>query len=764
MSGGPNSLLGRTAAFAGGASQRVIGGLTLRNSFVKYVVLAVAATVLMITALAPLTSILVEGWSRRDVELRARLVFASIRDQVAAGIAAPGVDLVPFFERIAKDERLLALGFCTESGQLQDATRLMPANITCKNVTRTRTDTFAIVSDGERRVHISVFPMTAGAVAGHLLVLHDLSYIDERVREAQFYTVLALLGVTASIGLLATAIIMALMRGWIRSIRSAVTDIRRGSDPGRLHRREFPIAREINTLLSELRGERNFADGIHVEWSPKTLHRLLVEELPGAEVLVVSNREPYIHNRADGAVTLQIPASGLVAALEPVMRACGGTWIAHGSGSADREAVDRYDRLRVPPADPTYTLRRVWITEEEQEGYYYGFANEGLWPLCHIAFVRPIFREGDWAQYVAVNERFANVVVQEANCEDPIVLVQDYHFALLPRMIRNRLPRATIITFWHIPWPNSETFSICPWREQIIDGLLGSTILGFHTRFHCNNFIEAIDRFMESRIDREDASVTLRGHETLVRSYPISIEWPPAALATQAPVPQCRAAVAQRYGLAAGARLIVGIERFDYTKGILDRIRAIDDLLRCEPEWKGRLVFIQAAAPTRGKLGAYRALQAEAESLVDDINARHGDGAYKPILLVIRHHGPGEVFELFRSADICVVSSLHDGMNLVAKEFVASRDDEQGILVLSSFAGASRELPEALIVNPYDTHGMAEALSTALRMPSGEQRERMRLMRDQVRQRNVYRWAAQMLLDAARLRRRERIIAASATK
>jgi trehalose 6-phosphate synthase len=441
------------------------------------------------------------------------------------------------------------------------------------------------------------------------------------------------------------------------------------------------------------------------------------------------------------------------------MRACGGIWVAHGSGSADRETVDARDHIRVPPGDPAYTLRRVWLSEEEQEGYYYGFANEGLWPLCHIAFVRPTFRQEDWQHYVAINERFADAVVEEATHEDPIVLIHDYHFGLLPRMIRKRLPSATILTFWHIPWPNAETFGICPWREEIIDGLLGSTILGFHTQFHCNNFLEATDRFVESRIDREQASVTLGGRETMIRPYPISIEWPPSALAAQDPINDCRNAVRQQFALPPDVRIAVGIERFDYTKGILDRMRAIDDLLTRLPTWMGRLVFIQAAAPTRSKLDAYNALQREAERLADEINARHGQGSYKPIELIVRHHEPDEVFRLFRAADVCIVSSLHDGMNLVAKEFVASRDDEQGVLILSAFAGASRELSEALIVNPYDTHEMAEAIQRALTMPAIEQRERMRLMRDLVRVRNVYRWAGQMLLDAARLRSQQRIVA-----
>jgi trehalose 6-phosphate synthase len=552
--------------------------------------------------------------------------------------------------------------------------------------------------------------------------------------------------------------VLAVLRGWSQLLRSAVAGSGQGIQPEAHGGERMLMPQQMRSLLKEFRPDRREGDGLQVQWAPNTLHRLLEERLPGAEVIAVSNRQPYIHNRSNGSIALQIPASGLVAALEPVMRACGGKWVAHGNGSADRETVDAHDHIRVPPGDPAYTLRRIWLTEEEQEGYYYGFANEGLWPLCHIAFVRPTFRIEDWRQYVAINQRFADAVVEEASCPDPVVLVHDYHFALVPEMVRKQLPGATILTFWHIPWPNAETFGICPWREEIIHGLLGSTILGFHTQFHCNNFFEAADRFLESRIDREQASVTVGGLETMIRPYPISIEWPPAALATQAPVARCREAVRRRFALPREARIAVGIERFDYTKGILDRMKAIDELFIRQPSWKGRLVFIQAAAPTRSKLSTYKALQTEAERLADEINARHGSGAYKPIVLVIRHHDPSEVFELFRAADVCIVSSLHDGMNLVAKEFVASRDDEQGVLILSTFAGASRELSEALMVNPYDTHAMGEALERALVMSEREQRERMRLMRELVRVRNVYRWAGQMLIDAARLRSQQRIV------
>ncbi|WP_027051921.1 alpha,alpha-trehalose-phosphate synthase (UDP-forming) [Mesorhizobium erdmanii] len=491
-----------------------------------------------------------------------------------------------------------------------------------------------------------------------------------------------------------------------------------------------------------------------VQWSPETLRHILATELPEAQVIVVSNREPYIHNREGDDIQLVVPASGLVSALEPITRACAGTWIAYGGGSADTLVVDKNDRIEVPPEDPSYTLRRVWLSEEEQQGYYLGFANEGLWPLCHIAFTRPIFRASDWEAYEAVNRKFADTVIAEARNERPIVLVQDYHFALLPRMIRERLPEAIIITFWHIPWPNSEVFSICPWREKILEGLLGSSIVGFHTQFHCNNFIDSVDRFLESRIEREDSAISYGGEISLVHAYPISIEWPPAQLDRLPDVTQCRRQVREKFGLGEDVRLCVGVERLDYTKGILDRLSALDELLKLHPEWIGKVALLQIAAPSRGTLPAYQQLYEECLRHAEDLNRRYGREGYTPVLMVTEHHSQQQVYEIYRAADVCMVTSLHDGMNLVAKEFVAAREDEQGVLLLSMFAGASKELLEALIVNPYDAAMMGDALLQALTMSEEEQRQRMQRMREVVRDNNVYRWAGSMLLDAARLRKR----------
>lgn len=706
---------------------------------------------------APLVGGLIERWLQADVEMRSRLVFHSVQETVVDLVKAGSSRQIDrLFRRIAQDERVLALGLCSPQNKLVSRSAAWPSALGCP-----QGGPFTVVHLDSGPVLAASFDLVADGVdQGQLVILHDLRFIERRSSSAESYLAgfLVLLGLGAAA---ATVVVARLtLHGWVKALRRGLSQ--NPSEAG-----DWSVAPEIAPVLNELRkamrsleAPRALAEAIRVDWGPDSLRSLLRDELPDAEVLVVSNRQPYIHNMDDGKVVLQRPASGLVTALEPIMRACGGTWIAHGNGSADSLMVDKADRLAVPPDQPTYTLRRVWLSDAEQDGYYYGLANEGLWPLCHIAFVRPTFRASDWDQYVAVNRKFADAVVAEAKTENPVVLVQDYHFALLPKMVRERLPEATIITFWHIPWPNAEMFSICPWKEEILDGLLGSSILGFHTQFHCLNFLESVDRFLACHIDREH-SVVRRGASslatTLVRPYPISIEWPPAALAAIPDVVDCGRRIRREYGLSSDVRLAVGVERFDYTKGIADRFRAVQSLLERHPEWIGRFTLLQVAAPTRGRLAAYQITQEEAESLAAEINERFGRDGWRPIELIARHHEPDEVLTLFRAADICLVSSLHDGMNLVAKEFVAARDDDDGVLVLSTFAGASRELREALIVNPYDVCGMAEAIHAGLRMPAEQRRERMRLMRDLVSEHNIHYWAGRMLLDAARMRKRRAI-------
>lgn len=725
--------------------------------------IACAVALFALTLLGPLVTSLVDDWSRRDVELRATLVFNSVSGPLSAMLENGQTDHInELFERVATDSRIVAVAVCRDGKEPAHATKLMPSSISCEKIARSDTESFSSVIVNGRRMLIGAYPIVSRTdpsreIEGHFIIVHDLSFAEHRGQEARNYLTLMLGGIILASGALAIGLVLYLIRNWLRTFKQAVTS---ATSPGVRNAAASygPLDKEVRQVLRQLEMSQSAIDRDQANWSKETLRDIMLAELPGVEVLVVANREPYIHNHGPGGIELQTPASGLVSAVEPVMRACGGTWIAHGSGTADRETVDANDRIGVPPRSPEYTLRRIWISEEEQDGYYYGLANEGLWPLCHIAFTRPVFRESDWRTYRAVNERFADAVAAEAKTSSPIVLIQDYHFALLPQMVRERIPDATIITFWHIPWPNAETFGIFPWKEEIIHGLLGSSIIGFHTQFHCNNFLETVDRFVESRIDREQESVTLKGHETFIRPYPISIDWPPAALANQKSIQDCRDAVRKRLDLPPETKIAVGIERFDYTKGVLDRIRAVDTLLETHPEWRGRFVLVQAAAPTRSKLQTYKGLQDEAMALAEEVNAKYADVSPQPIRLIIRHHEPSEVFELFRAADVCIVSSLHDGMNLVAKEFIAARDDERGVLMLSHFAGASRELAEALIINPYDAHATGEVLHSALVMPETEQHERMRLMRAYVSTRNVYRWAGQMLLDASRLRKKQRIL------
>ena len=524
-------------------------------------------------------------------------------------------------------------------------------------------------------------------------------------------------------------------------------------DPQNRSKAEAPLGTRINYGAPSIELEN--APEI---WTDETLKHILKKHLNGERVVVLSNREPYTHERQpDGGLKVVSPASGLVTALEPVVRACSGVWIAHGSGSADRGSVDRYDRVRVPPGERSYDLRRVWLTAAEEDGYYYGFANEGLWPLCHVAHTRPIFRATDWAQYCRVNERFAAAVHSEARTSDVVVLVQDYHFALAPIMIRKLLPAAIVIMFWHIPWPDAERIAICPWHKALLEGLLGSSILGFQTQAHCNNFFSAVDRFLEARVDREKPGVVMHGHRTLVKPYPISLEWP-VRWTDSVPTPsECRRQIVREHGLRSDALLGIGIDRLDYTKGIEERLLAVERALERFPKLCGRLSFIQVAAPSRTKIERYRQLRGIVDGLADRINGRFSAGGYRPIILLNSHHEPPLVFRYYRAAHFCYVSSLHDGMNLVAKEFVAARDDLMGVLVLSEFAGASRELTEALVVNPYDVEQASSALVRALRMRPSEQQARMRSMRSVVAHFNVYRWAGAMLLDAAQLRRERQL-------
>lgn len=723
-------------------------------------ILPLAATLGLIAyAIVPLVDQLTFRWFTRDLDIRTNIIADTMQESLVFSLNASDAARVQrLFNRAIKDERLFALGFCDSSQRLRYKTQTFPTEISCVGHPAERHSELLELPQGP--LHLAYRPIEEnGVVRGQLVLVHDMSFVQKRSSDTKAYIFYFFVSLAAVISLITVVIAQMSWKGWVKALRGMIhaeIPFRSGAKVTAPELR--PILKDLRSLLRDLESERRDRDVNQQNWSPKALKEILQSDLSGDEILIVSNREPYIHvKRGEQDIEVQFPASGLVTALEPIMRACSGTWIAHGGGSADREVVDNNDRVRVPPQNPEYQIRRVWLTEAEERGYYYGFANEGLWALCHIAHVRPIFRSEDWAHYVAVNEKFADAVLEEAKTDDPVVLVQDYHFALLPKMIKERLPRATVITFWHIPFPNPEIFGICPWREEILDGMLGSSILGFHTRFHCNNFLDAVDRFLESRIDRDSYTVSHRGSLTAVNHYPISIEYPVKWLASQPSIAECRERIRKLNGFTEDRIVGVGVDRLDYTKGILERFLAVERLFELEPKWVGKFSFVQIAAPSRSSIEQYRQFDAEVRALAEKINLKYGNETYQPISLRIEHHEPYQVYEYYRGADFCFVSSLHDGMNLVAKEFIASRDDETGVLILSQFTGAARELPEALIVNPYNIDQCAEAIHLALEMPKTEQRARMRSMRALIREFNVYRWAGKMLLDAARLRHRTRL-------
>jgi trehalose 6-phosphate synthase len=514
-----------------------------------------------------------------------------------------------------------------------------------------------------------------------------------------------------------------------------------------------PLATEVTSLARTLARVRNAAEqearlrlAGESLWTEERLKQFVEARFGRRPVFVVSNREPVSHVREGRGVREVEPASGLVSALGPIMEACGGVWVAHGSGNADRLVGER---VGLPSADPAYTLRRVWLTEEEEAGYYYGLANEGLWPLCHIVHERPRFRAADWEQYQLVNARFAKALLEEMEkADDPIVLVQDYHFALLPRMVKEARPDARIALFWHIPWPNFEAFGICPWQDELLLGMLGADLVGFHTQFYCNNFLETVERAIEGRIEWDRFTVVRGQRTTHVRPFPISV----ATDVLNDPTPVTREALLAELGVSAEF-IGVGVERVDYTKGLPERFRAMRRFFERWPEFRKRLVFVQIASPSRTRIARYQELAEQTREIVRTINADLGDRGWQPIIYRERHHDHREIQRYYRHADFCMVTSLHDGMNLVAKEYVAAREDDNGVLILSRFTGASHELRDALLVNPYDVEDMAAAIHRAVTLEPDDRRSRMSRMRAHVREHNIFGWAGLLLAELARIPR-----------
>lgn len=624
----------------------------------------------------------------------------------------------------------------------------------------------AFLQLGGDPMHVVAMPLRHDpSVIGILSIFHDTAFID--VQTAARWR-RALIGVAIQMLLIGFITLVTIRWGfgrplvrmtqWLHELHTGAAT----AGPKITERGEFePLTQEVTRLASSLVAARAAAEeearlreSAESSWTAERLRVFVQSRLGGDRLFVVSNREPYEHVRRPEGIQCVVPASGLVTALEPVLCACDGTWIAQATGDADHEMVDGAGRVRVPPDHAHYSLRRVWLTPEEERGFYLGFANEGLWPLCHIAHTRPTFRVDDWEAYQTVNEKFAAAVLDEiAEEESPVVLAQDYHFALLPQIIKQRRPEARVAIFWHIPWPNSEAFGICPWQRELLDGLLGADLIGFHIQGHCNNFLETVDCTLESRIDWEHFAVSREGRSTLVQPFPISVS--PDRAGTDGPLEGLphleRAALLGRLGVQA-TFMGVGVDRIDYTKGIPERFRGLESFLEKCPAYKGEFTFVQIGSPSRTQIPRYHDVMQEVVQEAERINRRFQTGNWKPIVLLARQHSHAEILPYYRTADLCMVTSLHDGMNLVAKEFVAARQDDQGVLILSRFTGASHELADALVVNPYDTQEVAHAIHRALEMSPDERQVRMQHMRTIVRERNIYRWAGGLIGELCAIR------------
>ncbi len=486
-------------------------------------------------------------------------------------------------------------------------------------------------------------------------------------------------------------------------------------------------------------------------WTKDSLKELISDKLKNYLFVVASNREPYVHKSSGDKVVCFKPASGVVTALDPVLQTCNGLWVAHGSGDADRKKVDDKNRVKVPCDNPNYTLKRIWMNKAEEAGYYYGFANEALWPICHIVYTKPKFSESDWNYYKLINERFASAVLEEVGDREALLFIQDYHLTLLPHLIKQANPKIKIAHFWHIPWPNPEVFRICPWKNEILEGLLGADLLGFHLHYHVDNFLETIKYNLEAKVDKATSSVVYKGIETLVRPYPISIDYEKISKeAHSREIAKDIKKIKEDLGITSEF-IGVGTDRIDYTKGIMEKFTAIDRFLEKYPEFQGRFVYIQIGTLSRIHLETYKKLNDEINSLVERINWKYSSDHWSPIIFIRKYFTPRELLAIYHMANICIVTSLHDGMNLVAKEFVAACPKEKGMLVLSRFAGAARELTEAVSINPYNPEEVAEGIKTALTMPEKERKARMQKMKEIVREENIYSWAAKIIQALLRI-------------
>ncbi|MDP1725849.1 MAG: trehalose-6-phosphate synthase [Bacteroidota bacterium] len=611
-----------------------------------------------------------------------------------------------------------------------------------------------ITSDG-KSIYQYIKPVNKETISNNVIVFYnDAEYIDNIINRIWMRNFIRWFMQALFVSLITVFIIRWGIFGpinkivdWVKAARMGNIDQLRKQPPAKflapLHKEIVQIAKAMHEAKASAEEEARLRTKAEAVWTPERLKVEMTNLLQNKKLVVVSNREPYMHVHEGKTIKCLVPASGMITAMEPILKACGGLWIASGTGDADKETVDKNGKVQVPPEDPKYTLKRLWLTKEEEDHFYYGFSNEGLWPLCHIAHTRPTFRREDWHFYKKVNEDFAKAVLEEtADEEQPFILIQDYHFSLLPELIKKGKPNAKVAIFWHIPWPNPESFGICPWQKEILQGMLGADLIGFHTQYHCNHFLETVNKTLESRVLWDNFSVKMSGQTTFVKPFPISIAFTYKDFNKK---PKIKASqLLDELGISAKF-MGVGVDRIDYTKGIIEKFQAIERFLEKNPSYIGKFTFVQIGAPSRTLIKSYSDMVSAVETETNRINWRFKSKGWKAILLLKRHHSHEEIEPFYAVADFCLVNSLHDGMNLVAKEYVASRNENDGVLILSRFAGASQELQGAIVVNPYDIEKSADAIKLALEMTDQEQNLRMKQMRQIIVENNIYSWAAALL-------------------
>ncbi len=700
---------------------------------------------------------------QNDMIYRSTLLAKSLKESVEPNFTYKSQSYLQYIvDKFTDQERFAGLGVFDNKDKAIAFSSLIPnATASAQPIVSTAMDSDQ--ADGEftnfgtRRVYALAVPLHNNSnVVGALLVVQNAGYIDSQVNAIWKNNIMRFFVLASLISIAVLFIIRWIIYEPIKSLVDSLRMIRYGNT--QLNSKGLnnfflrPLRREITNIqqsLIQARLEASEEAKVNLEkldspWTGERLRQFVKDTLKDREIIVVSDSEPYVHTKQGGTIKYYVPASGLVTAIEPVMQSTGGTWIAQATGDADKLVVDKNDEIQVPPENPKYTLKRVWLTKEEEEGYYKGFAKEGLWPLLHMTHTRPIFRKENWTEYKKVNGKFAQVILSKIKgLNSPVILVQDFHFSLLPRMIKNSRPDALVGMFWHIPWINAETFSICPWKKEILDGMLGADLIGFQTQLHCNNFIESVGKELECLIDFEQNTISRNQHTSVIKPFPISVAFSNSSEQKSSTEEERLEKKKILNDLGVKTKYIgVGVDRLDYTKGVLERIKAIEIFLTKYPSYQGEFTFIQISAPAKSKIKKYQEFAEQVENEIERVNNSFKKGGWKPIIFLKKNQTHEEISRYYKLANFCLVTSLHDGMNLVSKEFIAAKSDQRGVLILSQFAGSARELKEALIINPYNGEETAETIHAALTMSPNEQVKRMKKLRGRVRANNIYRWMA----------------------